>query len=43
MRFFGRRQNSAHEVGGSRAGDPVGEGEYERLIKLLEEERKAWR
>jgi hypothetical protein len=24
-------------------GDPVGEEEYKRLIKLLEEERKAWR
>jgi AbrB family looped-hinge helix DNA binding protein len=24
-------------------GDPVGEEEYERLVKLLEEERKTWR
>ncbi|MCR6668685.1 MAG: AbrB/MazE/SpoVT family DNA-binding domain-containing protein [archaeon YNP-WB-040] len=24
-------------------GDPVGEEEYRSLIKLLEEERKAWR
>ena len=24
-------------------GDPVGEEEYKSLIKLLDEERKAWR
>jgi AbrB family looped-hinge helix DNA binding protein len=31
------------KLGAPEPGDPVGEEEYERLIKLLEEERKAWR
>jgi AbrB family looped-hinge helix DNA binding protein len=30
------------KLGVPEPGDPVGE-EYERLIKLLEEERRAWR
>ena len=43
MRFFGGGQDSAHEVGAPKPGDPVGEEEHERLVKLLEEERRAWR
>jgi AbrB family looped-hinge helix DNA binding protein len=31
------------KLGVPEPGDPVGEEEYERLVKLLEEERKAWR
>jgi AbrB family looped-hinge helix DNA binding protein len=31
------------KLGAPKPGDSVGEEEYERLIKLLEEERKAWR
>ena len=31
------------KLGAPEPGDPVGEEEYERLIKLLEEERRAWR
>ena len=31
------------KLGVPEPGDPVGEEEYEGLIKLLEEERKAWR
>jgi AbrB family looped-hinge helix DNA binding protein len=31
------------KLGAPEPGDPVREEEYERLVKLLEEERKAWR
>ena len=31
------------KLGAPEPGEPVGEEEYERLVKLLEEERKAWR